>query len=742
MSYLVFEGDKMKIANILIHSDAVALDRLFSYIMPENLEEHLNIGHRVYVPFGKSNKLVIGYVISLEESNDENKNSKLKVINRALEEFPILSHNDLMLMYFLKENYFCTYLEAISIMIPKDLKEMKGNKIINMLNIKRELEGKYLKENYKNIWNILKDNPNEYTRSSLKTSFQVSLSSINTLLKNEFIIEAPKVVYRYSDREYNKYDVLNLNDEQKNVYDKIINSKSKKFLVKGVTGSGKTEIYMHLVGKMLEEGKDSIILVPEIALTPQMIERFKGRFGSCIAVFHSKLSQGERFDEWQRVKNGEVKIAIGTRSASTLPFSDIGMIIIDEEHEPSYKSDFDPKYKAHEVCEFRCNLFGAKLVLGSATPSLETYLKVEQGEMECLVLEKRVNNISMPKVRIIDLREELRSGNRGIFSFLLKVKIIERLKKKEQIILFLNRRGFSTFVSCRSCGYVFKCSRCDISFTYHFDSDDMRCHYCGETLEAPKLCPKCSSKYVKYFGVGTQKVEEEIKRLFPDAKAIRMDFDTTRKSNSYERIYESFKNHEADILIGTQMVVKGLDFKNVTLVGVIAADLTLNLPDYKSSERTFQLICQVAGRSGRGEKQGEVIVQTYCPDHFSIVSAVKNDYLNFYNNEIQIRKLMEYPPFTKILMINLSSKIEKDVIEYSKKIYNMLKKGNYLGYNILGPSPCPLYKIKDNYRYQIMIKDYFDAHYANKVKNDIYEILKSKNCSVRAIIDLNPNSLL
>ncbi len=730
----------MKIANIAINSDAVALDRLFSYIVPDDLEKNTNIGQRVYVPFGKANRLTIGYIISLEELN-ENTN-KLKAINSILDEFPILSYCDILLIDFLREKYFCTYLEAVSIIIPKDLKDVKGNKIINVLNILKELEGKYLKENYQKIWDLIKDNPNEYTKSMVSKNHQVSSSSINTLIKNGFIKEAPKVVYRYDNKNYNKYDIISLNSQQRKVYDEIINSKKKKFLIKGVTGSGKTEIYMHLVSKMLDEGKDSIILVPEIALTPQMIERFKGRFGSRIAVFHSRLSQGERFDQWQRVKNGGVSIAIGTRSAALLPFNNLGMIIIDEEHEPSYKSDADPKYKAHEVCEFRCNLFNAKLVLGSATPSLETYLQVEEGEMENLVLDKRVNNISMPKVSIIDLREELRSGNRGIFSSLLKMKITERLKRKEQVILFLNRRGFSTFVSCRSCGYVFKCSRCDISLTYHFDLDNMKCHYCGETLPAPKLCPKCQSKYVKYFGVGTQKVEEEIKRLFPNAKAIRMDFDTTRKASSYEEIYDTFKNNGADILIGTQMVVKGLDFKNVTLVGVIAADLTLNLPDYKSSERTFQLICQVAGRSGRGEKEGEVIVQTYCPDHFSIQSAVNNDYMNFYTNEIQIRKLMEYPPFTKILMINISSKTEKDVIECSKKIYTMLKKENYLGYNILGPSPCPLYKIKDNYRYQIMIKDYFDNEYVRQIKKNIYEILKSKDFDVRITIDLNPNSML
>ncbi|MCL2322031.1 MAG: primosomal protein N' [Oscillospiraceae bacterium] len=731
----------MKVANIAVSSNADALDKLFSYIINDDIEANINIGQRVLVPFGKTNKLLTGYIISIEEPFNYDMN-KLKYIHSTIEEFPILSYFDLLLIDFLRDSYFCTYTEAISIIIPKDLKDVKGNKIINVLNTGKELEGKYLKEIYQNIWNLIKHNPNEYTKNSFSKTFNISSSSINTLLKKGFIIEAPKVVYRYDNKEYNKYDIINLNSDQKNVFDKIMSSEKKKFLIRGVTGSGKTEIYMHLVGEMLECGKDSIILVPEIALTPQMIERFKGRFGSSIAVFHSKLSQGERFDQWQRVKRGEVKIAIGTRSAALLPFNNIGMIIIDEEHEPSYKSDFDPKYKAHEVCEFRCSLFNAKLVLGSATPSLETYLEVEKGETEILTLEKRVNDIPMPKVTVIDLREELRSGNRGIFSTLLKVKIAERLKRKEQIILFLNRRGFSTFVSCRSCGYVFKCSRCDISLTYHFDADNMKCHYCGETTAAPKICPKCSSKYVKYFGIGTQKVEEEIKRLFPGAKAIRMDFDTTRKSNSYEEIYSSFKNNEADILIGTQMVVKGLDFKNVTLVGVIAADLTLNLPDYKSSERTFQLICQVAGRSGRGEKEGEVIVQTYCPDHFSIVSAVKNDYLNFYNNEIQIRKLMEYPPFTRLLLINLSSKIEKDAMDSAKKIHAMLKDENILGYNILGPSPCPLYKIKDNYRYQIMIKDYFDNDYIKQVKKNIYNIIKSKYFDVTATIDLNPNSLL
>ncbi|SUY72783.1 primosome assembly protein PriA [Clostridium putrefaciens] len=423
---------------------------------------------------------------------------------------------------------------------------------------------------------------------------------------------------------------------------------------------------MNLVEDCIREGKSSIVLVPEIALTPQMIERFKGRFGKDVAVFHSKLSDGERFDEWFRVKEGKAKLAVGARSAVFLPFKDLGIIIIDEEHEASYKSDSNPKYDAREIAKYRSKLEGCRVILGTATPSIESYYKAETREIELLNMEKRIDDAFMPVIQVIDMREELENDNRSIFSSLLYSKMKDALEKKEQIILFLNRRGFSTFVSCRKCGYVFKCDKCDISMTYHFSGNYLSCHYCGKRSRATNICPVCNSKYVKYFGVGTEKVETEVKKYFKDAKILRMDLDTTRRKDSYEKIYNSFKKGEADILIGTQMVAKGLDFPNVSLVGVLAADLSLNLPDYRASERTFQLITQVSGRAGRGKTIGDVVVQTYIPDSYSIKAAKEYNYSSFYKEELSIRKSMNYPPFSEILLINMSSKNEELLINVYK----------------------------------------------------------------------------
>ena len=394
--------------------------------------------------------------------------------------------------------------------------------------------------------------------------------------------------------------------------------------------------------------------MPEISLTPQMIERFKGRFGRNIAVFHSRLSDGERFDEWFRVKNGKTMVAIGARSAVFLPFNNLGLIIIDEEHENSYKSDSDPKYNAKEIARLKGQIDKCKIVLGSATPSIETYNKCINKDIELIEIKNRADGALMPIVEAVDMREELASGNRAIFSKKLHEGITQCLNNKEQVILFINRRGFSTFVSCRKCGYVFKCNNCDVSLTYHNNENILTCHYCGKKEVVSKICPKCGSNFVKYFGVGTETVEEQIKKYFPQAKTIRMDFDTTRKKGSHEYIYRTFKEGKADILIGTQMVAKGLDFKNVTLVGIIAADLSLNLPDYRSSEKTFQLITQVSGRAGRGEKNGKVIVQTYNPEEYSIKYSLTNDYYGFFNHELAIREMMNYPPFSKILLVSLS----------------------------------------------------------------------------------------
>lgn len=477
---------------------------------------------------------------------------------------------------------------------------------------------------------------------------------------------------------------------------KLLILKKNMFLLNGITGSGKTEVYMNLVEHYMKNNKSSIILVPEISLTPQMVERFKGRFGKDIAIFHSKLSDGERYDEWFRVKQGKVKLAIGARSAIFLPFSDLGLIVIDEEHENSYKSDSDPKYHVRDIAKVISHNNSCKVVLGSATPSIESFYHTSNGEYQLINLKNRVDGATLPLITLIDMREELANNNRSVFSKELFEEINLRLAKKEQIILFLNRRGFSTFVSCRKCGYVFKCPNCDISLTYH-NSGNLICHYCGHRERSVNACPSCKSKYVKYFGIGTEKLENEIKRYFPKSKTLRMDFDTTRKKNSYEEIYNTFKKGEADILLGTQMIAKGLDFPNVTLVGVISADLSLNLPDYRAAERTYQLITQVAGRAGRRKKLGKVIVQTYTPQHYSLQYAKNYDYLSLYNEEIKIREAMNNPPFSRILSINLSSENERVLInkanEIGIKIKEEFKKDEF---QILGPSPSIISKIKKN----------------------------------------------
>ena len=533
-----------------------------------------------------------------------------------------------------------------------------------------------------------------------------------------------------------------LNDEQRSAFNKILNSDKKGFLLKGVTGSGKTEVYMNLVGETLKEGKSAIVLVPEISLTPQMIERFKGRFGKNVALFHSKLSQGERFDEWYRIKRGEARLVVGARSAIFLPLDNPGIIIIDEEHENTYKSEQNPKYSTKEVAKFLSEIKGCKYILGSATPSIETYYEALNGKLELVEIKNRVSNRPLPQMEIVDMREELKSRNLSLLSRSLYNEMKDALERKEQIILFLNRRGFSSFVSCRSCGYVFKCPECDLSMTYH-KNGYLICHYCGRAQREQKVCPECGSKYVKFFGAGTQRVEEEVKKYFPKARVMRMDVDTTRNKDSHENIYNAFKCGEGDILIGTQMVSKGLDFKNVTLVGVLAADISLNIPDYRSSERTYQIITQVAGRAGRGEKKGKVVIQTYTPNNLSLQYAIENNYNDLYNEEIKVRKIMNYPPFSTIFLINAISKDEGKLKEFMNKVGESLRKllDSREDIQILGPVPCIITKLKDNYRWQIIIKGNLDNKLKLKIKDILYELNKSVYNEIRISMDINPNNM-
>ena len=597
-------------------------------------------------------------------------------------------------------------------------------------------------DGYKKIVEFFKTNSGKYTKSELINEHSISQYKLNKLIENEVLSIEEESVFRYNDRVYNKDSAKTLTIEQENIIREYINSDDTMFLLKGVTGSGKTEVYMKLVERVLLEGKSAIILVPEIALTPQMIERFKGRFGVNVALFHSKLSDGERFDEWFRVKEGKAKVIVGARSAIFLPAKNLGLIIIDEEHENTYKSEQNPKYQTKEVAEYLSELKGCKVILGSATPSIETYYRALTGEMKLLELNSRVDNKPMPPMKVIDMRNELKGGNKSLFSRELFIAIQERLKRKEQIILFLNRRGFSTFVSCRSCGYVFKCDECDISMTYH-KNGLLICHYCGKTKRKPRECPKCHSKYVKFFGAGTQRVEEEVKKYFNNVRILRMDVDTTRDKHSYERIYNTFKNGEADILIGTQMVSKGLDFKNVTLVGILAADMSINIPDYRAAERTFQIITQVAGRAGRGDKQGEVLIQTYTPQHYSLQYAVNYDYEGFYEKEFTVRAMMKYPPFGKLLLINGTSKKEELLKNFMHKITMMIKPlvESCLDIEILGPIPCMISKVKENYRWQIVIKGEFDSYFSKNIKEILYDENKNVYNDIRISMDINPNNL-
>lgn len=600
-------------------------------------------------------------------------------------------------------------------------------------------------------------NIDEISLKDLLMKTNSSMSSVKSLEGKNIIKICEKEIFRAPiKKDIKHYNKHKLTDEQKYCLYSILNdinsnTREKEFLIHGVTGSGKTEIYLQLVEEMIKRGKGTIVLVPEISLTPQTINRFVGRFGDNVAVLHSKLSYGERFDEWRKIKEGKVNIVVGARSAIFAPFEDLGLIIIDEEHETTYKSSMNPKYNAIEVAKKRCEQSGAYLVRGSATPSIESYYDSQNHEIKLLQLKKRVNNKKMPQVKIVDMREELDEGNTTMFSRELYKSMEQNLRDGKQTILFLNRRGYSTFVSCRKCGYVVKCDQCSISMTYHLKDNKLKCHYCGKIVNPPSICPVCKSKYIKYFGVGTEKVEEFTKKLFPQAVVKRVDMDTTSKKGSYDSIFKSMANQKIDILIGTQMIAKGLDFKNVTLVGIIAADTSLNLPDFRSSERTFQLITQVAGRAGRGEFEGKVIIQTYNPDHYSIQYAKDYDYSRFYDKEILLRREFNYPPFTNLISIVLYGENNSLVAMKSNEVYNVLiKEMKYNGLQDLlkeamGPSKAPLERIKKNYRYQIIFK--CDNERLERLKSIVKWVCivnkyKIDFKNIKFNIDINPNSIV
>lgn len=544
----------------------------------------------------------------------------------------------------------------------------------------------------------------------LMEKLNVSRSVITSLIEKQLLTEEERQVYRdpYKISSNEMSEPLPLTAVQKQAIAPILTAVSQEkretFLVHGVTGSGKTEIYLQSIAKVIEKGKEAIVLVPEISLTPQMVKRFKQRFGEKVAVMHSGLSAGEKFDEWLKIQRKQVKVVVGARSAIFAPFENLGMIIIDEEHESSYKQEETPRYHAREVAEWRSKYHQCPLVLGSATPSLESYARSVKGVYHLCELSERIHSQQMPTVMIVDMREEMRAGNRSIFSTTLIEHLKETIARGEQCVLLLNRRGFSTFIICRDCGYVAECPHCDISLTYHKIKQTIKCHYCGYEEPSATQCPECQSQHIRFFGTGTQKVEEELSKLIPEVRIIRMDVDTTSRKGAHEKLLTAFGNKQADVLLGTQMIAKGLDFPDVTLVGVITADTMLNLPDFRSAERTFQLLTQVAGRAGRHERLGNVIIQTYTPEHYSIQYASEHHYQAFFNREMSIRKTHGYPPYYFLTVITISHPELMEVIAVSEQIAIFLKRKLSNHAIVLGPAACVIPRIKDRYRYQCMIK--------------------------------------
>lgn len=730
------------IANVLTQIGVEALNKTFSYLIPNELVNKVKIGSRVLIPFGPQK--LEGFVLGIDNISNKKYDYKLKNIIDVVDEFPVLNEELLELGKYISNTTYCTLISAYQVMLPAALKAKEKTKVnikyksyITLNKSKNEIL-EYINNNKRSkkqneVLNCLLEK-----KQIEKTIFNNSV--IKTLTDKDLIKITKEEVYRLKTDVKNDNKDIKLTEKQQDVANNIINSlnTNETFLLYGVTGSGKTEVYIEVIKQVLSSNKQVIMLVPEISLTPQMVNRFTNVFGDNIAVLHSGLSNGEKYDEYRKILNDEVNIVIGARSAIFAPFKNIGAIIIDEEHTSSYKQDNHPRYHAIDIAKVRCKTHNCPLILGSATPSLESYARAKKGVYKLLELKTRVGKSKLPIVNIIDMKEEMKSGN-PTFSSKLIEKIKDRLNKKEQIILLLNRRGYSTFITCKDCGFTHKCPNCDISLTYHKTSGTMRCHYCGYADKKLNTCPECGGHELKDLGTGTEKIEEELNKMFPIARIIRMDVDTTSRKGSHERIIKAFKEEKYDILLGTQMIAKGLDFPKVTLVGVINADTSLNIPDFRSGERTFELLSQVAGRAGRSDISGEVIIQTFNPEHYSINYTKTHDYESFYTREMFIRKQMSYPPFYYITLVRILSKDYNKGMNTSKKISNYLKDNLDSKSIVLGPTTSIMYKINNVYRFQCIIKYKFDDNLDKCLLKIINHYKMDKDITVE--IDNNPNKL-
>lgn len=735
-------------ASVIIDISHEKLDRTFQYKIPEELFSQIYPGVLVFVPFGIGNRILRGFVIEVTDYAEFDE-QKLKEIDSIVESGVVIESQLIALAHWMHRNYGATMNQALKTVIPVKQKiKAKEKRIVCLCMDENEAAGQlalYKKKHYVARARLLEElliHP-QLSYDIVTQKLNVTANVIRALEEHKIVKVIRQVDYRTPTGHLQKKSYsIELNKLQRQAVDTVFSNIhqgiQKTYLLHGVTGSGKTEVYMELIADVIKNGRQAIVLIPEIALTYQTVMRFYGRFGERVSIMNSRLSKGERYDQFLRAKNGEIDIMIGPRSALFTPFLNLGLIIIDEEHEGSYKSESLPRYHARETAIERARMADASVVLGSATPSVDSYYKAQKGEYQLIEMTQRATYQPLPVCDVVDLREELKSGNRSILSRKLQDLIEDRLAKKQQIMLFLNRRGLSGFVSCRACGYVMKCPHCDVSLSLHKDGKLM-CHYCGYEEKAPRVCPMCQSKYISGFKAGTQKIEEVVKQRFPMARTLRMDFDTTRSKDSYEKILSAFSSQEADILIGTQMIVKGHDFPKVTLVGILAADLSMYASDYRASERTFQLLTQAAGRAGRGSEAGEVVIQTYNPEHYSIQTAKTQDYGAFYQSEISVRKIMAYPPISNLMLVMFTAKQQKQAEWAASYFAALIKKAQIAELKMIGPANALIGKMNDIYRKVIYIK-HSEYYQLVRLKDRMELFLKDRKefQEIHISFDFNP----
>ncbi|WP_242861271.1 replication restart helicase PriA [Acetivibrio ethanolgignens] len=721
----------MLYADVIVDISHENIDKTYQYQIPKELEASVGYGTPVRIPFGRGSRSIKGYIVGFSEKPSISV-ERIKAIEGVIEDGVVIESQLITLAWWMKENYGSTMNDALKTVLPvKEAVKAKERAWISLAKGRAEtvvfLEESKKKSNkgrVRLLKALLEKEPMELSQAV--SGLGIARTTLKDMEKLGYIHLDRERVYRnpVSVEQREEKRVI-LNGEQRRIADTIIKEwetgHRDTYLIHGVTGSGKTEVYLEIIEAVLKRKQQVIMLIPEIALTFQTVLRFYRRLGERVSVLHSRMSKGERYDQYVRAKNGDIDVIIGPRSALFAPFERLGLIIIDEEHEGSYKSEGSPKYHARETAIERARLQGASVILGSATPSLESYYKAEKGEYRLFTMKERAGEGRLPLVHITDLREELKKGNKSIFGELLREKLLARLEKGEQSMLFINRRGYAGFVSCRSCGYVVKCPHCDVSLTFHqagyHREGGLKCHYCGYEAPMPKKCPECGSPYIAAFGTGTQKIEELLNREFPEARVLRMDMDTTQGKDGHERILSAFMNHKADILVGTQMIVKGHDFPDVTLVGVLAADLSLYAGDFRSSEKTFQLLCQAAGRAGRGRKPGEVVIQTYNPEHYSIVTAARQDYPAFYEQEILYRSMASYPPVSHMLVVFVTAR-EEELARRGAECLKEITGKQLLTEQVafIGPAAATVGKVNDIYRQVLYIKS-VDYNILKEIKN-------------------------